>query len=575
MNSQSLVINTLQVSYLLDVKAADKALDTRGRLDRVARELLKSALERRFAQHARDNAPYVFIDELEVHFDLNLSETADDNSASIWARAIDDAVHRALSINDASILVYGSRAEFVATFIEDLISGRASANWHYQYFDDLQSLLTAQVLQRVLTLEPDVGRDALLHITGHQRLQQVLGFLGESERETVVRACFLPSSPGVSSPGQIEIWVDALLELLENGPTPVQRDRWSVVAEIYLNLLHTNPQLGSDVNLARFIRDLVWIVREPNVQRFITGLRTGKPANLHSRLDSTEARKLTAHLGRTENRTRLVELLEIMTGIVSGHRPLARSAASSMAPNTGEASGRVLPDEAVTIEFVSDFAGIYLLIPAAVTLKLSDFLDRLPAPDPLAGNRTGLLLFIIASQCLGRERWQRVQSEQSLQHFAGLDYPIDVETLAANGNNQITGFSITAARQWEKHLSNAVDQYRRIAVPPVTDDYCRWFATEPLGFGERHSELWNAMSAPSSMLLRFFASELGALASNSPEYIARNFLESRAIVTFTDSRVAVRFIRSNLQVLLRMLGFEERTTVVPWLGERVLTLKFV
>jgi hypothetical protein len=534
MNSQSLVINTLQVSYLLDVKAADKALDTRGRLDRVARELLKSALERRFAQHARDNAPYVFIDELEVHFDLNLSETADDNSASIWARAIDDAVHRALSINDASILVYGSRAEFVATFIEDLISGRASANWHYQYFDDLQSLLTAQVLQRVLTLEPDVGRDALLHITGHQRLQQVLGF-----------------------------------------PTPVQRDRWSVVAEIYLNLLHTNPQLGSDVNLARFIRDLVWIVREPNVQRFITGLRTGKPANLHSRLDSTEARKLTAHLGRTENRTRLVELLEIMTGIVSGHRPLARSAASSMAPNTGEASGRVLPDEAVTIEFVSDFAGIYLLIPAAVTLKLSDFLDRLPAPDPLAGNRTGLLLFIIASQCLGRERWQRVQSEQSLQHFAGLDYPIDVETLAANGNNQITGFSITAARQWEKHLSNAVDQYRRIAVPPVTDDYCRWFATEPLGFGERHSELWNAMSAPSSMLLRFFASELGGLASNSPEYIARNFLESRAIVTFTDSRVAVRFIRSNLQVLLRMLGFEERTTVVPWLGERVLTLKFV
>jgi hypothetical protein len=574
MNSHSLVINTLQASYLLDETIADAGMDTRRRLDRLAKEELSRSLEQRLAGFSPDNSPFIFIDELQVQFALNLEGTADHELSSAWARAIADSVHRAASLNGPGTVVYGSRAEFVAAFAEDLAAGRASRNWHFRNFDDLLDLPTAQALQRVLTEDPDVGRDALMHIARHRRLQHVLGILGDSGRATIVRACLLPNGPTVSSPEQATIWIDALITWINAGFKPDRMDRWSVLAELYFSVLDGNPQLGPDVNLTRFINTVIQLALETNVRDVVSALRREDYSSLPGRFKSSEARDFITLAVRSDNGPRAAMLLEAIADLTPtsvGPAWEIDSAASLRPVRTDRQSAE---DDPVAFELVSDFAGIYLLIPAALSLKLYPFLDNLPLPMTPPNNIKALLLHIIALKCLGRKRWPRVAKEQRLHHFAGLDSPIDDRTDTAYEDQRIPGFADAATRLWEEHLSATVDPYTRSRLSTPSEDYSRWFADEPFGVSERHSELWSAMSPPSAMLLRTFVSGFGTLADSNLEYIARDFLESRAIVSFTDSRVHVRYIRCNLQVLLRMKGFEESTTTVPWLGGRILSFTF-
>src|SRR5262249_29470780 len=143
-------------------------------------------------------------------------------------------------------------ANFIASFVRDLLRNQAWEHWYYDDFAELRGLPVGQAIARALCDDGDAGRDALLEIDRAGELDLLLDAMSDAEVDRVATTCSLPAAPlGPSS----FAWIHPTGDLLKRGDIDPRGPRGFV--RLYMGILKHRPELGPDVNLAHFLRELV------------------------------------------------------------------------------------------------------------------------------------------------------------------------------------------------------------------------------------------------------------------------------------------------------------------------------
>jgi hypothetical protein len=536
MQNDSIHIHHLDSHYRIP-KSQDSPSALQRRLDHIAKGLLARAWDDRIARMGVQDNAFYFIKSMAVNLTLDFANRDDRALAMSWAGALQQGVMRTLSRRDHNVIVFRDRSEFVAGFLGDLLRGRAWENWYYHEFEFLRTLSLSQAAVRVLTDDGDTGRDALLELARRDDLDLFLTALNDAEVEAIVSHCLLPSGPEIMLTNRYTAWVQGLRSSLRFPLTAVlARD----VARLYLGLLGEQPELGPDVNLARFIRDLLRL-RQGDWQQH-------------------EGRKFLTMLKREVANTELAALLQ-------------------------DLQDQTQP--AATSRVFTRYGGIFLLMPAMVEMRLHEFLQSCPYPEPQETSKINLLLSVIALQCLGSQNAAQARHDGGLARFAGL--------AAAPASSQSFDKLEASLQQYAQVLTTEMHEVfmksfqahhqetaKRTGLFLRSQNISSGDLDNPKAFSlnwEAGSFLpdreWDlALATASAAALRWFAAKLGAFADSSPDYLRRNFLESHAEIEIFADRLVVRFLTCPLQMVLRMAGFDHGTWTVPWLKERKLEFRF-
>lgn len=550
MSTPSIHVQRLEARYIVPRAREVEAASVRRRLDRVAAELLARDLERRFAALGADGEAVYFIEQMSVEITLD-ARSDDHRLAERWARALHEDVLRAINQGGSGIVRFRDRAEFLACFLEDFLRGRGGERWYYDEFAHLRALPTGRAVVETLTADADVGRDALLDLARRGALGPLLAALGDGEVEEVVNTCLLPPGPRLSQPRVYASWV-AALRALSASVAPASAHARDV-ARVYLALLCERPDLGPDVNLARFVGELLRLGESLYA--------AGDPRRI---LKLVEAEDWEA-LGRTgRNRQLLLELVREAGG---------REVAGLLGDLRGGAA-RAFTRRASTL-----FGGLFLLCPAMTEMGLDEFLSRSPYPEPEGATKGALLRYLVGLQCVGAANAVRARGDAGLALFAGLDGAPRASQLERYAEAVTTQTHEAFAREFralvEKLAGRPGFTPRAGEGALEAEGGARWFSFAGKGEAGPHLRALDAALAPvSELVLGAFAARLGAFAASTPAYLCRNFLESRAEVELSAERLSVCFLSCPLQMVLRMAGFEHTTWAVPWYGGRELEFEF-
>ena len=550
---QTIEIKQFNVQYNV-ARSLDNPTGIQRRLDQIASQLLGQTLENQLAQWNDADGGLYFIEQLHFDLPLDLTQSDDPQLATTWAGALYGSIQRTLSQSGAGVICFRDRSAFIASFLEDLMQGRAWDCWYYGGFADLRSVSVGQAMLNLLTLDGDVGRDALLELSRRDSLERLLTRLTDAEVEAIADQCLLPPSPTVILPNTCGRWIDGLRSLLSSGmalTSVVARD----VTRLYLGLLRQQPELGPDVNLVRFIQDMLLL------RQAVMGL--GDRSTFLAELAADHWTEASRPLGR------------------SSLQPLLRTLAREVA---GTDLVGLLQDLQVdapatpTQHLRTAFGGIFLLVGAIADLDLYTFLQTCPYPDPSGIPEANLLLWLIALQCLGQGNLEQARRDRGVLGFAGLAQAPEPEWLA-DYEAQLTGEMHGAFGQaLRAHCQQVIRQPDRFVYQRSLSSLpepSEWLLLHTAPHSPIPDAAWDhALGVISAIALQGFAAILGALSGSSPSYLSRNFLECEAEIWVSEETITIHFLTCPLQMVLKMSGFEHFRWQIPWLGNRQLIFNF-
>jgi hypothetical protein len=531
------------------------------RLDHIAQTFLSSAWDTVLSASANPDEAYYFVDRLDVNLTLNSAITDDRTLAKAWAEALQQGIWQQIRQGSASAIVFQNRADYLASFIADLLRGQAWQQWYYQEFLPLRSHSQAQIILQVLTADADTGRDALLALTQRGSLELLLSHLDNNTLERLVTTCLVPPSPRVVLASTYGTWVQRLrshLATISFSPTDSPARN---LARLYLTLLRKHPELGPDVNLARFLQDLLrWsatLQSHSDLAEFLQQLTTEDwPALLRQRRYSPS---WFTTLVREVSGATVAELLRALG--TDTQSPSQRS--TTTAPRC----------------LFTPFGGVFLLLPSLLDLELPEFLADCAYPEPQTDSKLGLLLWVMALQWLGPAQVEVAAHDVALALLAGVAQPWErshlmtyLAQIPADSHGALqSAFQAHAAAVLQKPFLIPLRR-QGLELPSAHLDSLRlsvgtdpWLADEAFDI---------ALGPLSGLVLAWFATRLGAFAGSSPDYLRRTVLQSEAEVEIFTDRVEVHFLTCPLQMVLRMAGYDHQTWTIPWWNERSLAFSF-
>jgi hypothetical protein len=549
MQQTSIYVRHLNAHYLVMHEQTDAVMVQR-RLDRIARESLSRHLEQCFVG-VPDEA-YYFIKRMEVGGVLDFNWD-DELLGRTWAAAVRDNMLRTISRGGSSVKVFHDRGEYVAHFLEDLLRGCAWEQWYYRAYERLRALPLGQIISKVLAEDGDAGRDALLELTRRGDLDLLLAALDDAEVAAMVNVCLLPPSRGVVSPNMLVVWVQALRAILRETPLgpALARD----VARLYLTILRRHPELGPDVNLARFIRDAL------RLRQSVMSLE--RPRGFLTMLESDNWARALHQLSSESEQAWLLDLTRQLGGpeVAALLRDLQTDATQK-----------------ITRRVSTPFGGLFLLAPAILDLGLRAFLKECVYPSPSFASKSSLLCYLIGLQCLGQENAEKARRDQGLALFAGLEAiptPAQLEQYSEDLTAQVHREFEAEFRARQQKLAGRFPITHLDHDPSHLVPGFEWFSFATARESSLSARALDTSLAPVSQAVsRSFAAKLGALSASSPQYLSRNFWESHAEILMSDENISVRFLTCPLQMILRMAGFDQQSWTLPWLSNRNLEFRF-
>ncbi|MGH7491687.1 MAG: hypothetical protein ACREOO_04775 [bacterium] len=553
--THSIHVHHLEIRYKIP-RSRELPSSIQNRLDHIAQTLLASAWENRLVSATGNDDGIYFIEKLEINLTFTLANGDDRALAGTWAAALHHGILQALGRQEHGVIIFQDRGEYIASFVSDLLRGRAWERWYYREFQHLRSLSLGHALVQVLTADPDTGRDALIILTRHDDLDLLLHTFNDAEIETISLRCLLPPGPNMSLPNTYPVWVEAIRSFITTPHFVFTTALFGDVARLYLSLLRERPELGPDVNLARFIYELL------RLRQCLAALP--QCSEFFILIESENINAISRRLGRVSEQQCLVKLIREITGpkVLTLLRDL-----------------QVATSPAATLRLSTNFGGIFLLAPTLAEIGLYDFLKRCPYPEIPDMLKPGLLFFSIALQCLGHQNAEKAKADRAVSFFAGLAAPVTPQ--------KFRQYSEALVPAMHKAFREAFAVHREtLAKRPSNFIWARHLANEHLDKAEVFSlcsdvepllpnhELDSALVPVSAAVLRWFAAKLGAFSESSPDYLRRNFLESRAMIEAFSDRIAVRFLTCPLKMVLRMAGFDHGAWTLPWLENHKLEFHF-
>ncbi len=172
------------------------------RLDRVSRHQLSPMLGASLDRALRDDPAVYVLQRLDVSLALHVSSVvADTDLAQRWAAKLTGAILRQLAKGadpGAGIMRFADPVDFRASFILDLLDGRAWDLWFYASFEKYRELGVARAMQAVL-------------LEDREQLPAILA-------ELMRRAAFERVLDRLGTELMVEIWRQGLVGLLVDDP---------------------------------------------------------------------------------------------------------------------------------------------------------------------------------------------------------------------------------------------------------------------------------------------------------------------------------------------------------------------
>lgn len=149
-----LTIAHLQANYAIPQGTPDGAA-VQARLDRLARERLPGVVASHLEATAADAEAVYRIRHLEIDLWLDALERADGDIAERWGRLLVQALTYTLLYGPpGQVMRYDNHAHFVASFLADLLAGRAWSRWMYAEFTPLRDLPLGHTAAYLLAARP-------------------------------------------------------------------------------------------------------------------------------------------------------------------------------------------------------------------------------------------------------------------------------------------------------------------------------------------------------------------------------------------------------------------------------------
>ncbi|MCI0584214.1 MAG: hypothetical protein L0227_15240 [Chloroflexi bacterium] len=283
------------------------------RLDGVARERFAEAWERSLARMLGDDTAFYVVRAAHASVAMSATEELTDSDlAERWAAGLAGAVVQTISRerdDGEQVVRFTDRAEFVARFIGDLLSGDAGGRWFYGAFDRLRRLTLTDALRGALINE---GED-LPAILGYLHQQGTLDRLLRALDEATLDLIW-----GRDMPGEVRVGDESSAPLIHaatglltslglwrgNGPskadleaaisrsaaTPDWRDTRSLAMAVFDVLVilgrggYIRRAAGTDSDFDRRLDDglasLTWLDREwlaASIRRLVVQDQTADP----------------------------------------------------------------------------------------------------------------------------------------------------------------------------------------------------------------------------------------------------------------------------------------------------------
>lgn len=585
----------------------------RDRIGRIARTNLAGVCGEVLAQLPADGDALYRIRHLHLDLWVDLKGMSEADIARRWGRLLAGSAMRAMARSSPSqVMRFESAQHFVASFLRDLIDGRAWHRWYYEEFKLLEPLSVPRLAVELLLPRPHWIAPTLLElaVSGHaerlierwdvgdiELLWQALGFPGT--------ALLSSGRAGVLPHDLVQAWNSASLSGGVDGSARA-RDR----LRLWLSLAARNRSQAHDARVAGIIQalvDLAALLRdEPELGPLLLMESEPYPALLRRMAGGPVASVvgwLPGTAATAAGRNALRQVVELVQARVD-----ARPARSRGLPGQADAEA---PSALGPPALTSPVAGAFLLAPAMAETGLwGRWLDE-------AGEEAARrYLFVVALKALGRQRAPLHLGDRLLAAFAGLETPPVADLRRPPQPDGFPGpwvqdLPSLAARWYPVHqrrlraASVAGIQVLRdeaagcwLAARPVPDSEAgpllgHWpgtdvdpdqvqldLARDELGRMEaeaRHLQLGRnlgypwltpsldaALSAVASLVLRRTAARLPRFDQASPAYLASQFLAQPASLRTSPDAWIVQLSGGPLAVVLHLASLPEALEV-PWL----------
>lgn len=401
-----LTVERMEALYRLPAGHPNPA-GARLRLDR----LVAAELPRRLAALLAPALPagdpsFWLIRRLDVDLACDLAALDDTRVAGAWAGEVGAALARTLvrGPDGEGVLRFPDRASYVARFLADLAAGRAWGMWCYGGFEPLRSLPVGAALCEALLREPEAIAEVLGRLVQVGELEGVLAALSERSCERVLAAALPPGAAAAADRGLLGALAAQGLPSLDLGA--LARARLRLLSEVVARW----PELRGAPGLAAGIE---WVV---GLAAALAGVRDA--AGWLDDLGAGDLVTAAAAL-RQVGLEALLPLLPAWRDAAGGDREWLRGVLRALAPE--RTAGAVAAEATSTAGLVSDFAGVFFLLPSWQALAFEALLDGIEAQDALGGPRArAALRWLVLLKAFGRRRAEAARRDPALRLAAGL-----------------------------------------------------------------------------------------------------------------------------------------------------------
>jgi hypothetical protein len=363
------------------------AESVRWQIDRIARTRLERSLARAM-QHlvAADDSSVWLIRALEAEVALGVDGAIEDELAREWAEGIVRAFAETLAHGPDGdrVIRFPSRAAFLARFAADVVAGRAWHSWWYDSLEPLRALPAGTAVREAFVGSTNDGAQAIALLVSERSFENVLVALSERDAGVLLASLF-PERGAPRGPIAAELAASVLAAVAD---LPANEE--PATAKNALRIVATGGAQSSGPSALRWVTErvlgVVGLARAVGAEECIRALRAADAAALVS------SGRVSPHL-----RALLPELVELAAAEPS----LVARAASVVEP-----SARATHSGSA---FVTDFGGVFLLLPAALELDL----------PRLLGDDASLRLQLLA-RCVGA-RDSAAAADSGLLLAAGAD----------------------------------------------------------------------------------------------------------------------------------------------------------
>jgi hypothetical protein len=544
-------------------------------IERVARDQFPAECGRQLSRPWPIQPPVARIRKLRVRLTIPAAELRPDTLAAAWTAAFIRELFATLAHpNGVEIVLFKSRAEYLAAAIRDLLNGVAAQRWAYTEFEHSFDLSTAEAAFAIFERDSSEIVPILLILDNWGLLDRLLAVWDQValERFFFVIACGTGAQDKRPTIEDLITVAQVLLgrrSLLSETNLPRDADAHFVQGKLALKLFlglaresdWQSARIASPQIISHALR-ILGALLDLNKSTLVAGWQL--PTNAAGLQGDPIISELTASIGNmmaaagSKNRDAFSELLAKLSSIASYRFGQDLLIEFSNIITTGSTESRTA------------FAGLFEQLVSVTGAGNSQ--DRTPGSKWISTDCAGLFFLV---RIIDNLRWETRLARSSLGTTFGprlLTYILAGAALAIGDRfDEEPGYLDSGLALFSGWFDGPDLRGLRDFFASGSVDGRRDVLRELLGqefTGECSIDWLNCFDSLATLLIREFTEHIRCFGKPSRSFVVKNFLALPGRIRIEEKRLVVMFSSSPLHVVLHLSGLDDPVEPVGWLGAR-------